>query len=782
MAIELRINDTSGKWNDHDALEVLKLLFYNDLEILANQTKKKLKDTLLLISKWSAQEIGQQRIHLCKTSAQELFLKLQYSDFIVNILNKQKLVYLVDKSAGANEKVIYLIFQNINDFEQVSLLKELNHVNSYYNQYGYWCQNVSKIEALMSNLALMNTDKNTFGFNEHIDDKWSILIENEQMQEQDRDFFDKLMELYLDNHTGAINKHCEQYRHINKKVANMIILNLPSDILTKGSKRRENYRHYPDHPLLINYVIDHLASNRKKIKADDIANAYIKIYDCVNIDGEIYIGSKDQEKIPLYENLHNKKTSSYNFANDLAKLISNLETNLAQRGFGHINVIEYNSSHHGEVVKQIKSIAPIYQFKAHNYLVYKNTVFDCQVDRNRVSDMMQWHVSQNQIDNYQKLRADLKTNQQFLIHHLGRDYVRFNENDNNHLMAKQRIDDFFNQIFNNDQIKIDIYMQFIAYGWLANTDMRQALILKGTGKNGKSTLVNMTKLFLNQEHLSDLRLDQLKNEFDKTQLQHKVLNFDTEGPQFLEEGVEIWKSLIAGDDINTNVKFEDIRTFKSLITMIIATNNDLKFKQYSPAIADRLFFIELVNRFDQHKEKTSNQLKNEIFGVVKDNSEQTRINRLATFAYFDKLMLDAITKVIQNNNHPDYHENHGQIINNFEQESNQVFAWLNEEKHLIKNYQTKLITYDAEFIKNINHQSVNDFYDQFKAWYIDQNGSDKGIYHKKNFTKSFSQYVPVKIVYQENLDQDSGRRVRVYQIDEDRYLAMTGSTFVALVK
>lgn len=69
--------------------------------------------------------------------------------------------------------------------------------------------------------------------------------------------------------------------------------------------------------------------------------------------------------------------------------------------------------------------------------------------------------------------------------------------------------------------------------------MRQALILKGTGKNGKSTLVNMTKLFLNQEHLSDLRLDQLKNEFDKTQLQHKVLNFDTEGPQFLEEGVEI---------------------------------------------------------------------------------------------------------------------------------------------------------------------------------------------------------------------------------------------------
>lgn len=132
--------------------------------------------------------------------------------------------------------------------------------------------------------------------------------------------------------------------------------------------------------------------------------------------------------------------------------------------------------------------------------------------------------------------------------------------------------------------------------------------------------------------------------------------------------------MIAGDDINTNVKFEDIRTFKSLITMIIATNNDLKFKQYSPAIADRLFFIELVNRFDQHKEKTSNQLKNEIFGVVKDNSEQTRINRLATFAYFDKLMLDAITKVIQNNNHPDYHENHGQIINNFEQESNQVFA------------------------------------------------------------------------------------------------------------
>lgn len=142
---------------------------------------------------------------------------------------------------------------------------------------------------------------------------------------------------------------------------------------------------------------------------------------------------------------------------------------------------------------------------------------------------------------------------------MGREYCHFDVNNNFHQDAKKRVDQFLMQIFSNDQTKIDVYFQFIGYGSLANTDLRKALIIKGEGKNGKSTLINFTKRFLNQDNLALLPISRLGDEFSKIELQYKTLLFDTEGPAFIDEGVDDLKAIISGDEISSNVKYRHNR-------------------------------------------------------------------------------------------------------------------------------------------------------------------------------------------------------------------------------
>lgn len=120
----------------------------------------------------------------------------------------------------------------------------------------------------------------------------------------------------------------------------------------------------------------------------------------------------------------------------------------------------------------------------------------------------------------------------------------------------------------------------------------KALWLSGTGRNGKSTFLDVLKSLLGPDNYSTLSIRQISNDkFSSADLDGKIANFSEEtSPEELADSSQ-FKNLTGDGDVNAQKKYGDPYKFRSRAKLIMTYNEVPLLKDLSPGMLSRPIII-----------------------------------------------------------------------------------------------------------------------------------------------------------------------------------------------
>lgn len=147
-------------------------------------------------------------------------------------------------------------------------------------------------------------------------------------------------------------------------------------------------------------------------------------------------------------------------------------------------------------------------------------------------------------------------------------------------------------------------MQMIGATLLPTRQFGKAFFLLGSGRNGKSTLLNMVAKLHGEGKIARLPLEAMSGQrasFTMIGLVNKSVNIIDDISYISVKENGLFKSMIAGEGLNAEVKGGRIFNFYNEATIIAGCNNMPNFadKGQSTATMDRTVIIPLNHKFNR---------------------------------------------------------------------------------------------------------------------------------------------------------------------------------------
>lgn len=208
------------------------------------------------------------------------------------------------------------------------------------------------------------------------------------------------------------------------------------------------------------------------------------------------------------------------------------------------------------------------------------------------------------------------------------------------------------EIFEKDNIKINILQEF--FGQCLTRDIKQekALLLLGESRSGKSTILNTLQNMVGIKNCSTVPLKYILNPVYTSMMIHKLINFDKDVSKKAQDFEEDFKKIVTGEEITANDKYDDPFDFKPFCKMVLSANIFPKITDHSSAFYNRLILIP-CNRVFSPKEQNRNlreELLKELPGIL--NWSLEGLKRLNKRGYFEEVdfMKDALEELEDDNN------------------------------------------------------------------------------------------------------------------------------------
>lgn len=116
------------------------------------------------------------------------------------------------------------------------------------------------------------------------------------------------------------------------------------------------------------------------------------------------------------------------------------------------------------------------------------------------------------------------------------------------------LDKMLNRIFLNDREVINLFGEMLGSVLLKHNRYQKAFLFCGRGSNGKSTILDLIKLFLGTGNYSALSLEEVTGRFNKIQLEHKLANIGDDVDNVAIKDTGTLKKMIAGNSIHVEDK------------------------------------------------------------------------------------------------------------------------------------------------------------------------------------------------------------------------------------
>jgi len=160
-----------------------------------------------------------------------------------------------------------------------------------------------------------------------------------------------------------------------------------------------------------------------------------------------------------------------------------------------------------------------------------------------------------------------------------------------------RIHSFLDEITENEKDKETI-IETIGYSLLSDYPYGHALILYGSGKNGKSVLLDLWKKILSEKNYKEEQLQQLENSRFATQsLYRKLAVFNDDLPSSTLKTGSTLKALTGGGEVRAEYKGGEHFQFKNFATPIFACNEIPSTKDDSDGFFRRWEIVNFPYKF-----------------------------------------------------------------------------------------------------------------------------------------------------------------------------------------
>lgn len=182
-----------------------------------------------------------------------------------------------------------------------------------------------------------------------------------------------------------------------------------------------------------------------------------------------------------------------------------------------------------------------------------------------------------------------------------------------------RFKKFLMEIFAGDKERIHLIKQIFGYCLTSSTKCQKAFLLKGSGANGKSVLLNVLTELVGTENIANLPLSALKDSFRIASLVDKNVNIVAEGGFKTNTfSTEIFKAIVAGDLCFGEIKHGPTFSFKPKCKIIISVNKLPHISDTSYGMERRLIIIpfDRIFRAEEQNKSLSKILLKELPGIL----------------------------------------------------------------------------------------------------------------------------------------------------------------------
>lgn len=170
-----------------------------------------------------------------------------------------------------------------------------------------------------------------------------------------------------------------------------------------------------------------------------------------------------------------------------------------------------------------------------------------------------------------------------------------------------RIMEFLSQILYPEDIPV--LQEFVGFCLYRQYTFARALMLLGSGRNGKSTLLGLITALLGPENVATLSLQRLvSNRFAPATLFGKLANIHADLPSAKLASTGVFKMLTGGDRIPGEKKFRDPFSFVNYAKLLFSANELPATSDLSDAFWHRWIVIECPNTFPEDDPRTDPHL------------------------------------------------------------------------------------------------------------------------------------------------------------------------------
>lgn len=164
-----------------------------------------------------------------------------------------------------------------------------------------------------------------------------------------------------------------------------------------------------------------------------------------------------------------------------------------------------------------------------------------------------------------------------------------------------RFEQFLSEVFegaSDKSSRVSAVLEFLGLSLTTTTEFEKALLLVGSGGNGKSILLKVLEIMVGEKNRVAVQMKQLENRFQRAHLDGKLANVMSE----LSEGGEIpdaeIKAIVSGEAITAEHKLRPPFEFLPVCKLWIATNHMPNVRDLSDGLFRRFIILSFPNRFD----------------------------------------------------------------------------------------------------------------------------------------------------------------------------------------
>ena len=162
-------------------------------------------------------------------------------------------------------------------------------------------------------------------------------------------------------------------------------------------------------------------------------------------------------------------------------------------------------------------------------------------------------------------------------------------------------------IFAGDEKRIACFQEFCGYALMPDCRFHKALYLRGAGRNGKSTLLNVIRALFGHENTTSLEPANFADNFSLIELKNSLVNICTDAGADMAGAEVNLKKAIAGEPVRACYKQRDFITFKPRAKIFFACNHELNTRDKTNSMTERFILIDCPVHFVDNPQEGTNE-------------------------------------------------------------------------------------------------------------------------------------------------------------------------------